>query len=99
MPEQCPLTITVGSYEADREGLLWDTGLPDECYRCLMRALKSANAKTEYFQPELGEDEDEEMIDRYLANGLRRVDDSSQRFGVQEHGIEDNGANDGPPLL
>lgn len=94
--ERCQLPNTIKSDKSDAEGIFWDTGLPDECHKCLIKALQGKNVKTEYFEPLLDADEDEDMLDRYLVNGIRRVDCGSERFGVQEHGIDEDGSNEGP---
>lgn len=94
--EHCPLPSTVESDKSDEEGIFWDTGLPNECYTCLIKALQGTNVMTEYFEPQIDAGEDEDILDKYLVNGIRRAGSGAERFGVQEHGIDDDGSNDGP---
>jgi len=48
-----------------------------------------------YFEPQVFEDEDEDQLDTYVADGIRRTNDTAERFGIQECGIDDEGVNEG----
>ncbi len=95
MTEQCPLPVTT-AYEdgVDEKGLLWDTGIPYECWSCINKALAHSGVQTEHFQPEVFEGEDPEMMDLWKAVGIRRKNASPARLAVEEVGIDDDGNNE-----
>lgn len=94
MAEKCPLEITAGNLEADKDGFFWDTGIPDKCWDCINKALSRSDGQIEHFQPEIYEDEDPEMWDLWQCIGIRRANESPARIAVAEVGIDDDGNNE-----
>lgn len=97
--ERCPLPITTGGPfdPSPDKDIFWDGQIPDECYRSLMRALMSSEVKHTYYNAEeefdwdgCGNEADRENIDKYIAYGIQRKDDSPERYGVEEYGIQDD---------
>ncbi len=82
MAEHCPLPITTES-TSDCNGIFWESAIPDECYRCLLRALLSSEVKTTHNLAGIDGGED-----KYTMYGIRREDDSPRRYGIEEHGVE-----------
>lgn len=83
MSERCLLPITIDN-PSDRNDIFWESDIPDECYRCLLRALLGPEVETTYYNvADINDGEAE-----YTMHGIRREGDGSRRCGIEEHGIE-----------